>query len=245
MAHNSNHPPVRRPYQTLQKPPEPPKNKTLPGGYGGTEGAYRFVSSLVTLDTVTGELTELHPSGVPPTARAYHSFSTVGHVAYIFGGRAAEGVLSADDPTLLCAYDSLQVSNRVGWGAGVVGNGNRSCHKLVHTRVTRTARLAAAQHRLRRTRRAPLPPQQPPGGRVCRPHRDIWWGRARRRQCEDGRCAYVSFVSRGVEDGSVDWLCFRLQIALQPTLEIQHQTSNSTKPQVVYSIQWRGGLVKL
>jgi hypothetical protein len=80
-----------------------------PGGYGGKEGDYRFVNSLVTLDTVTGDLAELSPFGVPPAARAYHTWTAVGHVCYAFGGRDARGVLPTEDPTLLCAYDTLQV----------------------------------------------------------------------------------------------------------------------------------------
>jgi hypothetical protein len=93
------------------------------GGYGGKEGEYRFVDSLVALDTVTGDLTELTPAGVPPTARAYHSWAAVGHVCYVFGGRNGRGILREDDPTILCAYDTLQVPPPAvglwrGWGEG-------------------------------------------------------------------------------------------------------------------------------
>jgi len=127
---------IGRHHSHLQPPPQlsPPSPPIPPppapkGGYGGTEGAYTFVNSLVTLNTVTGDLTELHPSGVPPTARAYHTCSVVDHVAYIFGGRGADGVLAAEDPTLLCAYDSIQVGQG---GAGVgryrVGASALYCH---------------------------------------------------------------------------------------------------------------------
>lgn len=71
------------------------------------------MNSLVTLDTVTGDLTELHPSGVPPSPRAYHTFTVIGHMCYVFGGKNLDGVLAESDPTLLCAYDAVHVS----WGA--------------------------------------------------------------------------------------------------------------------------------
>ncbi len=44
------------------------------------------------------------PGGPPPTARAYHTWTLVGGVFYLFGGRGAEGLVPEDDPTLLCAY---------------------------------------------------------------------------------------------------------------------------------------------
>ncbi|KAI8467037.1 MAG: hypothetical protein J3K34DRAFT_45907 [Monoraphidium minutum] len=113
--------------------PRRPNEILVFGGYGGS-GEFTFMDSLVALDMATGGVAELKPSGVPPSPRAYHTCTTVGHVLYVFGGRQAGGLVTDGDPTILCAYDAMQNSWRaLSLGAGARGQPPcaRSSHRAV------------------------------------------------------------------------------------------------------------------
>ncbi|GBF88808.1 hypothetical protein Rsub_01709 [Raphidocelis subcapitata] len=123
---------LSRTAHTAEPHPQRPHEILIFGGYGGNGQSYAFVNSLVSLDTVTGAAVELAPAGRLPTARAYHSWSTVGSVGYVFGGRCGEGGIEAGDPSLLCAYDAaanawLDLEGRVHGEAP----GPRSSHRSV------------------------------------------------------------------------------------------------------------------
>lgn len=94
------------------RPAPAPSPPPPAGGYGGGApggDGFTFLDTLASLDTETGAVTRLAPSGRPPTRRAYHSWSVAGGLCYVFGGRCQGGMVEDCDPTLLCAYDPAQV----------------------------------------------------------------------------------------------------------------------------------------
>ncbi|KAL0017887.1 hypothetical protein WJX77_010733 [Trebouxia sp. C0004] len=58
--------------------------------------------ALLRLDTLTVE--QVQPHGTLPTARAYHTFNTMGNKCFVVGGRTTQNTLLAGDQ-LLCMYD--------------------------------------------------------------------------------------------------------------------------------------------
>ncbi|DBA99644.1 TPA: hypothetical protein ACH3X3_012208 [Trebouxia sp. C0006] len=58
--------------------------------------------ALLRLDTLTVE--QVQPHGPLPTARAYHTFNTMGNKCFVVGGRTTQNTLLARDE-LLCMYD--------------------------------------------------------------------------------------------------------------------------------------------
>ncbi|DBA77268.1 TPA: hypothetical protein ACH3X2_008463 [Trebouxia sp. C0005] len=59
--------------------------------------------ALLRLDTLTVE--QVQPHGSLPTARAYHTFNTMGNKCFVVGGRTTQNTLLAGDQ-LLCMYDA-------------------------------------------------------------------------------------------------------------------------------------------
>ncbi|CAM6097154.1 unnamed protein product [Calypogeia fissa] len=81
------------------------------GGYGGVNS--HWLSDLAILHTDILMWEELHPKGVAPVGRGYHTFTAFGIHVLLFGGKGDKGIISSDAISVYDAEANMWMAPRV------------------------------------------------------------------------------------------------------------------------------------
>ncbi|KAG1653468.1 hypothetical protein FOA52_015971 [Chlamydomonas sp. UWO 241] len=84
--------------------PRNPNAVLIMGGYGGMGASYVWLDDTIVLYTDRAEVECAFATGTIPSPRGYHSLTTLGHFAYVIGGRTDDGRICGRQ--LVAVYDA-------------------------------------------------------------------------------------------------------------------------------------------